>query len=310
MEIALHIVTYVSILVFVFAVAVRFRTIQRYPLHLRWELYPVPHEGARSKHGGSRLEESEWWTKPRKTSKWMELKFMLPEMILIKGLFDHNRKLWYRSFPFHFGLYLMAAFVFLLVVGSVLELAGVAVDGASAPPAARYLQDITVVVGLCGIALGILGGLGLLVMRMSDPDLKPYTTLSHFFNLLFIVGALGLTAVAWAMADRDFALMRAYVSSLLTFKVGAPIGSPLVAAAVTSMSLLAAYIPLTHMSHFFVKWFTWHKIRWDDEPNVKGGRIEVMIQDALQKRVSWSADHIGGDGKKTWADIATEEIEK
>ena len=31
------------------------------PLHVRWELYPVPHEGERAKHGGSYLEEFEWW---------------------------------------------------------------------------------------------------------------------------------------------------------------------------------------------------------------------------------------------------------
>jgi hypothetical protein len=68
-----------------------------------------------------------------------------------------------------------------------------------------------------------------------------------------------------------------------------------------------AYIPLTHMSHFFVKWFTWDKIRWDDEPNVKGGRIEKMVEQALMYPVSWSADHIRGNGKKTWADVATEE---
>jgi hypothetical protein len=64
------------------------------------------------------------------------------------------------------------------------------------------------------------------------------------------------------------------------------------------------------MSHFFVKWFTWHKIRWDDEANVKGGRIEAMIQQALTSPVSWSADHVHGDGKKTWAQVAMEEIEK
>ena len=73
-------------------------------------------------------------------------------------------------------------------------------------------------------------------------------------------------------------------------------------------SLLIAYIPLTHMSHFFTKWFTWHKIRWDDQENVKGGRIEKLVQNALQYPVSWSAPHINADGKKSWADLATEEV--
>ena len=71
--------------------------------------------------------------------------------------------------------------------------------------------------------------------------------------------------------------------------------------------MLVAYIPLTHMSHFFVKWFTWHRLRWDDSANVRGGRIELMIQQALTYPVSWSASHIAGDGKKTWAQVATEQ---
>jgi nitrate reductase gamma subunit len=309
MTIALHLITYVSIIVFVVAVAVRFRRIQHYPLHLRWEIYPVPHEGKRAEHGGSRLEETDWWTKPQKPSKWTELKFMIPEMVFIKALFENNRKLWYRSFPFHFGLYLMAGFAGLLALGVVLELAGVPFDASSAP-ATELLKGATTVIGVAGLVLGILGAVGLLIMRFSDEDLKPYTNFSHIFNLLFIMAGLGLMFSAWLTVDRDFSLMRGYLASLITFNVAAPTGSALVSAACLTLSLMVAYIPLTHMSHFFVKWFTWHKIRWDDEPNVKGGRIEVLIQDALQRPVSWSADHVGADGKKTWADIATEEVEK
>jgi len=70
-------------------------------------------------------------------------------------------------------------------------------------------------------------------------------------------------------------------------------------------SLLVAYIPLTHMSHFFTKWFMYHDIRWNDEPNFVGGKIERQITKALQYPVSWSAPHIRGDGKKNWADVAT-----
>jgi hypothetical protein len=84
----------------------------------------------------------------------------------------------------------------------------------------------------------------------------------------------------------------------------------LVSVAILALSLLLAYIPLTHMSHFFVKWFTWDKIRWDDEPNVRGGRIEIMIQNSLKAPVSWAAEHIKADGKKNWVDVAIEEVDK
>ncbi|MBU0595710.1 nitrate reductase, partial [Candidatus Bipolaricaulota bacterium] len=98
------------------------------------------------------------------------------------------------------------------------------------------------------------------------------------------------------------------VAGLLTFQAPQSAPDPLVTASIIASALLIAYIPLTHMSHFFVKWFTWHKIRWDDEHNVRGGRIEKMIEQALQYPVSWSAAHIKGDGKKTWADVATEDV--
>jgi len=307
MEMLLHLLTYVSLLVFLIAVAARYHRIQKYPLHLRWEIYPVPHEGKRAAYGGSRLEEVDWWTKNHAPSRLTELKFMLPEMIFIKALYEHNRKLWYRSFPFHFGLYLLAAFAGLLVLGAVLEQAAIPVK-ANAGGFGGVLAVVTLVVGVLGLVLGLLGGLGLLLLRLTDDDLKPYTNFSHLFNLLFLIVSLALLAVAWIGADRDFSLLRGYVSSLLTFNLSASTGSGVLNLAVLMLSLLVAYVPLTHMSHFFVKWFTWHKIRWDDEPNVKGGRIEVMIQKALQSPVSWSGEHIHADGKKNWADIATEEI--
>ena len=308
MNVLLHLITYASLIVFVAAVAYRFRKIQSFPLHLRWELYPVPHEGKRAKYGGSILEEVDWWTKERHSSLVTELKFMLPEMIFIKALWEHNRKLWYRSFPFHFGLYLVAGFAALLFLGAVLELAGVPV-GEGAVGFGLFLDRLTTVVGLIGLVLCIVGALGLIHMRLTDADLRPYTNFSHFFNLGFVAAALALVLAVW-FVDRDFSTLRGYVSSLLTLDLSFSTGSAVATLAILLTSLMVAYIPLTHMSHFFVKWFTWHKIRWDDEPNVRGGRFEVMIQEALQRPVTWAADHIRADGKKTWADIAVEEIEK
>ena len=103
MGLLLHLVAYASLLVFIIAVIARFVKIQSYPLNLRWELYPVPHEGQRAKHGGSRLEDVDWWEKKHQPDKIMELKYMIPEMVFLQALYEHNRKLWYRSFPFHFG---------------------------------------------------------------------------------------------------------------------------------------------------------------------------------------------------------------
>jgi nitrate reductase gamma subunit len=303
-----HWTVYGALVVFVVAIVVRSLRIRGYPLNVRWEIYPIPHEGAeRFAHGGSKLEETDWWAKPHAPSRWTELKFMLPEMILLKGLWDHNRKLWWRSFPFHFGLYLCAGLVALLLLGAGLDLAGVPVEPGGGGVGA-VLAHLTVAVGVCGLGLGLVGAAGLLLARLTDRDLAPYTTVSHYFNLLFIMTVEALGLVSFWTVDPDFALCRRFARGLLTFEAPSAAGeSTLLATTLTAAALLVAYIPLTHMSHFFVKWFTWHGIRWDDEANVRGGRIEVMIQQALAYRVGWSARHIGAGESSTWAEVATRE---
>ena len=78
------------------------------PLHVRWEIYPVQHETtAKVAYGGSYMEEVNWWNKPYKSSRFNELKYMVPEILFLRGLWKENRSLWWLSFPFHFGLYLM-----------------------------------------------------------------------------------------------------------------------------------------------------------------------------------------------------------
>src|SRR4030042_735365 len=76
------------------------------------------------------------------------------------------------------------------------------------------------------------------------------------------------------------------------------------------LGLLMAYIPLTHMSHLVGKYFAYHAIRWNDEPNLRGGKQEAKIHKLLAQPITWSAPHIKGGGKKTWVDAATEEVKK
>ena len=91
-------------------------------MHVRWELYPVAHEGKRAHYGGSYLEESEWWKKKREVSLWGELKVMVPEIVFLVALKEHNSRLWSRSFPFHFGLYLVGACTALMMLSGLLGL--------------------------------------------------------------------------------------------------------------------------------------------------------------------------------------------
>lgn len=309
MAMIVHLITYASVVIFIVAVAATINKYVKTPLHLRWELYPVAHEKERLKHGGSFMEETDWWTKPRKTSNWNMLSVMIPEMIFIKTLWEHNRSLWWRSFPFHFGLYMLAVFILLLFVGVFSEMAGTMVAADSGSGFGVGLFYLTKLVGVFGMLLSLLGAIGLLHRRVTDENLEGYTAPSHVFNLVFFVIALGVGFLAFVTVDSSFTMARDYIHSLITFSMD-PTGSWLVTLQVTLTSILIAYIPLTHMSHFITKYFTFHNVLWDDEPNKKGSAIEKKLLEYLGYKVTWAAPHIAGDGKKNWVDVATEEVQK
>jgi len=308
MTAVIYVVTYVCLVAFIVAVATRVIGYLRAPLHLRWELYPIAHDVDRAHYGGSRLEELDWWENPAKWSLIGELKGMLPEMLFIKALWENNRPLWYRSFPFHFGLYILAGFIGLLLVGAVAQLAGVAVGPETGPALGSVIHILTILAGAVGLVLAIVGCLGLLHRRLTDEDLEDFTSGAAIFNLVFILAVLVIAAVAWLTADRSFAMLRDYVQNTITFKM-APVGNGMVALELVLTSLLIAYIPLTHMSHFFMKYFTYHHIRWDDRAASEDIGIQRQAEKALDFPISWSADHIKGDGRKTWKDVATEDMQ-
>jgi nitrate reductase gamma subunit len=306
-----YVVIYLALLVFAIAIIARFIMWSRLPMHLRWELYPVAHEAGRAHYGGSYLEESEWWTKPREKSMVGELKAMIPEIVFLVALKEHNPKLWVRSFPFHFGLYLAASWAVLMGIHGFLA----AVTPALLEGVAGTLLKYTIVAsGAAGMGLAMLGAVGLLHRRWTDPELRDFTTPADIFNLLFFIAVFGLTLATFFTVDRDFSKFRFLVHNLVTFKMEALPGSGLESllpqASLIMLSLLMAYIPLTHMSHFVGKYFAYHAIRWNDEPNLRGGKEEAVIHKLLAQPIDWAAPHIRGDGKKTWVDAATEEVKK
>jgi nitrate reductase gamma subunit len=303
-------IAYSAVAIFVVAVVIRFLMWSRMPMHVRWELYPVAHEGAKASYGGSYLEESEWWKRPRHFSLWGELRAMVPEILFLVALKEHNPKLWTRSFPFHFGLYLAAASTGLMAVAGVL---GVAFPGVMAGGVGAFVRVLIPVLGYAGLVLGLIGALGLIQRRRQRP-LRDYSAPMDTVNLVFFVLAFSVALVTALAVDRSFATVSQLVGNLATFRVvplagtGAAVILPTVSAILLAM--LLAYIPLTHMSHFVGKYFAYHAIRWADEPNLPGGKQEKVINELLNQPVSWSAPHIGGDGKKSWLDVATEDPKK
>jgi len=289
----------VSVIVFVMQL-VRYA---KMPTHLRWELYPLAGEKKRPS-GGSYLEESEWWTKPPEEKSLLgEIKFIGEEILLFKEYFHQNRNYWYLVYPFHIGVFLFVSFLALLLVGALTMVAGIAISAESVNAWGRIVYYLTLITGGAGFIMGVLGCIGLLARRMIDVNLKPYTRRIDYFNLLFVLVIFLTGFFSWLIADHTFATSREYMKGLITFS---PAGSiePLTAVHIVLLLLIAVYMPFTNMMHFFAKSFTYHMVRWDDLPNLRGSKLEKGLGPLLNQPVSWSAPHI--QTIKRWSDTLQE----
>ena len=245
------------------------------------------------------MEEVDCWTKPKEISMFNEIKEMLLEILLIKSLFTNNKKLWNFSFPFHLGLYFLVAFVGLLCLSAILNIFNLFSINA--------LNYLMVFCGAFGLICGTIGAFGLLVKRIFDEDLKKYSAPSDYFNLILLLAIFISGLYAWLTIDHSFLTARDYIQSIFTFKA-----MPVDNAIITEIALACVffvYLPFTHMTHFIAKYFTYHSVRWDDDPMVKGSKTEAKILTALGHKVTWSAPHIKTG--LTWGGVVTDQkVEK
>jgi nitrate reductase gamma subunit len=215
----LHLVSYISLVVFVVAVVAKVL-----------------------KYASMRHEKG-------KADKTNELKHTLRETILLQTLWEKNRPLWWRSFPLLFGLYNMVACLCLVAAGAGLEIAGVDVmtTGGVIGAAVYFLTAFT---GILGTGLCLAGSMGLLQHRMSG-KMKDSTKPADIFNLLFI-GAVSGLLLASIMTEPSMESFRSYAVSLMQFKLDYALPT-LPSVSFLLASTLIACLPLPHMAHFAVK---------------------------------------------------------
>ena len=278
----------VALVVFLSGCAWRLWRYQRAPVHLRWDLYPVAHEPPdRRRHGGSYLEEKEWWTRPRRRSPGAEMAAMAGEIFLLKGVFENNRRLWKGSLPFHWGLYLLV----LTTVGMAPLVAGLWWPGAPA---------VLRVTGAAGGIVLTVGAGTLLALRSVDRELGRYTSPLDRLNLL-LLGGFGVLSAAVALSPGGVAGSARVLAEAA--RGGTPAVGTLLAVQMAVGGLFLCYMPFTRMIHMVAKYFTYHKVRWDDEPMEPGGAMARRVQAALDYGVDWSAAHVGAG--RTWGEVAT-----
>ncbi|HWQ41381.1 MAG TPA: respiratory nitrate reductase subunit gamma, partial [Desulfosporosinus sp.] len=197
--------------------------------------------------------------------------------------------LWWISYALHLGIYFLMCWTILLVIGVFSIPNGVAVENLNVWGSLIYY--LTVLTGICGLALATLGSGALFLRRLFDNTLKKHTTPQEYFNLLLIFVALVTGIMTWG-TDLSFGTAREVTGSLVTFAPFA--ATTLQTLNIILVGIMLIYIPISKMSHYVGKYFTFHKVLWDNDANLKGSAIEHEIKKAstFKPTTTWSAPHL------------------
>ena len=278
---------YLSAVLFIGVTAWKVYGYATMPRHLRWDLYPLPH-----RVGGSKYQQIDFHKTKQKTSLWNEFTYMFMEILFIRKAFIHNPKVWAGSFPMHLGLYLAILLLMLLLLGAGVEkLLGLPVVPINDWFWVSALYYGTAIVGALAMICGVCGACWLMVLRLSDEGLRDMSDIPAYANLSLLIAMFGSGLAAWFFADRDFALLRSQLGSLLAFSPAVP-GHGLITLELFFIGLFLAYLPFSRMSHYAAKYFFYHNIMWDDEPMKAGSSLEKDVTHSLGGNLSWSAPHI------------------
>jgi nitrate reductase gamma subunit len=262
---------YTATILFLAGIAVRVFRMFIMPVHVRWELYPIPSGFVR------------------------QTGFMLSEILLFKGLFDHNRSLWIGSWLFHIALYLLTA------------LAGISLAASSITAVRGILTSMIAILAPFAFIIGTAGVGILILMRLGNRKLRPFTTAADLANLslLFVLFGSGLIHT-WIQPDAP-SIMVMQAGALLRTNP-APLLPPAAWVHLCCIALFIAYFPFTSMAHSFMKYFTYHAVRWDERPASLVTGFPDRLKKYLAFPVSWSARHVHkGNHNVRWIDVVQEE---
>jgi nitrate reductase gamma subunit len=297
----LQIATYIAYMFITFSYARKALKVAKMPLHLRWELYPIPF-GEGHEYGGSYLEELDWWKKSHSTGRIRGAFYLAKKYLFFGGYFKIKRDYWISLYPWHIGFYLLMGFQFLTILCAfILTFTGIEIAAGSNNALGIILYYLSLISLVTSCFLGTLGSFGLLIKRLSNADLRDYTAPSEYFGYLFFLVTFLSALVMWIL-DPTLANYRDFYRSLVTFQ---PVNL-LPATAVFSIIyvLHMFHLPFTRSTHYITKIFAFFSVLWNDSPNLDNPKLDKKINAAFDQTVSWSAPHIQS-GKK-WIEVVRE----
>lgn len=264
----------------------KFLEYSKKPMHGRQDLYPIPAEDPdRVNHGGSYYESQQWFEKPHKRNLAGEILDMLEEIFFIKKLFHKQKKLWWISYALHLGIYCVVAALVLVAVSVLFPVAGVL---------AFLISTSASIAAIAGGVMVCIGTVGLIVKRITDREFRVYTTPQEYFNLGLLFAGAFSGLLAWLSHGRSIGFAKNILSGMLRFRPIRGLNGFSVLHVLLFGALLI-YIPLTKMTHYVGKFFAFHQVIWDNEPNLPGSDVEEKIIEQASIKpdpdMQWSAPH-------------------
>jgi len=271
------------------------------PPHIRLDLYPVIHE-EHYRYGGSYYEHQEWWTQPRPGNTWRSLFYSLKDNFYMGEYYKQNRLYWLFLLPWHLSFIFIIGFHILCFFAAAAMVGGLTITASSPQAAGRIFYDVLLFTGGFAFITGTFGSIGMLIIRLADRGLRTYAMPMNFFNYIFFLVVYGSGLVSWFVFDPTLEEYRSYWLGLITLT--APALQPLTVFHIVLFDLFLIYLPFTRSTHYITRILAFFFIRWDDEPNLPGGKMEKRINALLGQKVSWEGDHIPTG--KSWAEAAAE----
>jgi nitrate reductase gamma subunit len=295
MAIGLALATYFGYMFLVFMYSRKIVKYLRLPIHLRSEVYPIA-PGERSHY-----ESLDGWSRPRGRNLLHRLWFLLSDYFLLKAYFARDRSYWIFLYPWHLGFILIIAFHICSFFGALASLFHVPVSHGSPSIPGNLLFWLTLGTGAGSFTTGLFGSIGILIKRSVNKEMRDWTTPQNYFTYALLLAVFLSGFYSWYFTDPTFSLYRDFWKGLITFE---PIDVEFAAALhILLFAVLLIYLPFTRSLHYVTRIFAFLFIQWDDEPNLRGSRLEGKIREMLRLRVNWSGSHIRSGS--TWEEAAS-----
>ncbi len=294
----LAILTYFAYCFIVLVYTIKIIKYLKLPVHLRWELYPVIHE-EKYQYGGSCFEDVNWWEKIKKKNWSRGVVYLLKEYFTLKNYLTRNLLYWIGLFPWHIGFIFIIIFHILCFFGALSMVLGISISPGSQDLWGRILYYVILLTGVLSFVAGTLGSIFIIINRIVDKNLRTYATPLNFFMYLFTLIVFLSGFYSWYFVDPHMSEYREFWKGLITFQFVGVNTATMVH--IILFDLFLIYLPFTRSLHYITRFFAFYLIRWDDEPNIRGGELEKRLIEQLNKNVSWSGPHI--ESGKRWSDL-------